>query len=123
MVLAPTTAEKLNIQPTERSMSRIATTKTMPSASMPTNAAPASCWKSVVGFRKFGRRKPTTATSTTSATITPVSSGRRRRRSNVGAATTRDEAAGPGSGPGPSDTAPFLQRSRIPARDGAGGDR
>ena len=33
------TAEKLNIQPTDRSMSRMTTTNTMPRASIPVNAA------------------------------------------------------------------------------------
>ena len=35
MTVPPTTAEKLNIQPMERSMSRMTMTKTMPMASMP----------------------------------------------------------------------------------------
>ncbi len=79
MAWAAMTALKLNIQPIDRSMSRMTTTKTMPMASIPMKAAPESCWKRVAGLRKFGWRTPTTTTSVTSATSTPVSSGRRGR--------------------------------------------
>ncbi len=55
MALAAMTAEKLNIQPTDRSMSRMASRKTMASASIPMKAAPDSCWNRVAGRKKFGR--------------------------------------------------------------------
>ena len=50
------TAEKLNIQPTDRSMSRITITNTMPTASMPVNALFDSSWNSDLGCRKIGLR-------------------------------------------------------------------
>ena len=94
IALAAMTAEKLNIQPTDRSMSRMTTTNTIARASMPMNAAPESCWNRVAGRKKFGRRTPTIRTRAMSATSTPVSSGRRRRRrARVGA-----DDSGTGSG-------------------------
>ncbi len=79
-----TTAEKLNIQPMDRSMSRMTTTKTMPTASMPVKALLDSSWSSDFGCRKIGLATPMNTISATSATMTPVSSGRRDRRERVG---------------------------------------
>ena len=85
---ADDTAEKLNIQPTERSISRIASRNTMPTASMPRKVVLPSIENRLIGLRKRGRAMPMTATITSSATMTPISSGRRkrgeRRRRRVG---------------------------------------
>ena len=49
------TAEKLNIQPTERSISRMASRNTMPSASMPRKVVLPSSANRLIGLRKRGR--------------------------------------------------------------------
>jgi hypothetical protein len=77
MSKAAMTAEKLNIQPTERSISRIASRNTMPRDSMPWNVVLPSTVKKLIGLRKRGLANPITAIMTMSATMTPVSSGSR----------------------------------------------
>ena len=52
---AAITAEKLNIQPTERSISRIASRKTMPIASMPRKVVWPRTVRRLSGLRKRGR--------------------------------------------------------------------
>ena len=77
---AATTAEKLNIHPIDRSISRIASRNTMPRARMPTKVLLADRLSSVLGSTNAGRTAPTSATNTARATMTPSSSGSRRRR-------------------------------------------
>ena len=77
---AITTAEKLNIQPTERSISRMASRNTMPIASMPRKVVWPRTVRRLIGLRKCGRATPMTTIIATSATMTPISSGRRKRR-------------------------------------------
>ena len=77
---AQTTAEKLNIQPIERSISRMARRKTIPSDRMPTKALLAVRLSSVSGSTNAGLIAPMTPTSRPRATMTPSSSGSRRRR-------------------------------------------
>ena len=115
IALAAMTAEKLNIHPTERSISRMATTKTIASASIPMKAAPDSCWNSVAGRKKLGRSTPTITTSVTSATRTPVSSGRPRSR------RAGRDAGAPSTGSGSVADVPAvtcLLTSRVPRSHG-----
>ena len=77
---AATTAEKLNIQPTERSISRMARRNTMPIASMPRKVVLPSSEKRLIGLRNRGRATPMITIMATSATITPISSGIRQPR-------------------------------------------
>ena len=85
---AATTAEKLNIQPTERSMSRMASRNTMPSDSMPWNVVLPRMVRRLIGLRKRGRATPITTIITASATMTPISSGSRKARRARGSAGT-----------------------------------
>ena len=80
IIRAAMTAEKLNIQPTERSISRIASRKTMPKESMPWKVVLPRMVRRLTGLRKRGRAIPITTIMTTRAAITPISSGMRHRR-------------------------------------------
>ena len=62
---AATTAEKLNIQPTDRSISRIASRNTMPSDSMPWKVVLPRMVSRLIGLRKRGRATPITTIITT----------------------------------------------------------
>src|SRR5271170_2092552 len=87
---AAMTAEKLNIHPTERSISRMASRNTMPSDSMPSNVVLPRIVSKLIGLRKRGRASLMTTIITSKATMTPISSGKRderRRRPGASAAS------------------------------------
>ena len=77
IISAASTAEKLKIQPTDRSISRMASRNTMPSASMPRNVVLPRIENRLIGLRNRGLATPMMTISASSATITPISSGRR----------------------------------------------
>jgi hypothetical protein len=97
IISAATTAEKLNIQPTERSISRIASKKTMPSDSMPWNVVLPRIVNRLIGLRKRGRATPMTTIIASRATMTPISSGNRNERARIGVTSEVSDSCDAGS--------------------------
>ena len=92
IISAAMTAEKLNIHPTERSISRIASRNTIPSDSMPWNVVLPRIVSRLIGLRKRGRATPMTAIITSKARMTPISSG--NPKSTAGAKPGRSRHCG-----------------------------
>ena len=72
---AENTAEKLNIQPTDKSISRIASRNTIPIESMPRNVVLPRIESRLIGLRNRGLATPMTTIIAISAATTPISLG------------------------------------------------